>query len=60
MPDEVHPADRSSTWGMVDFATEATDGEETLRKPEAKHFRLRESHLVALVREAILNRRPAC
>lgn len=44
MPDEVHPADRSSTWGLVDFspAPEATDAEDALRKPEAKHFRLRE------------------
>lgn len=44
MPDEAHPADRSSTWGLVDFtaAPEVTDAEDALRKPEAKHFRLRE------------------
>ncbi|ORY91449.1 hypothetical protein BCR35DRAFT_274133 [Leucosporidium creatinivorum] len=40
MPDELQPADRSSNWGVVDFAQEATDVEDTLRKPEAKHFRL--------------------
>lgn len=42
MPDETHPADRSTTWGVVDFQQDGTDVEDTLRKPEAKHFRLRE------------------
>ncbi|KAI5477182.1 1-phosphatidylinositol-3-phosphate 5-kinase [Pseudohyphozyma bogoriensis] len=39
MPDETHPADRSTSWGLLDLH-EGTDAEETLRKPEAKHFRL--------------------
>ncbi|KAL8278325.1 hypothetical protein RQP46_009217 [Phenoliferia psychrophenolica] len=40
MPDDVHPGDRSSTWGVLDLQPDGTDVEETLRKPEAKHFRL--------------------
>ncbi|KAK4700951.1 hypothetical protein P7C70_g5290, partial [Phenoliferia sp. Uapishka_3] len=40
MPDDVHPGDRSSTWGVLDFQPDGTDVEETLRKPEGKHFRL--------------------
>lgn len=43
MPDEVHPADRSTTWGLldIDMQADAIRVEETLKKPEAKHFRLR-------------------
>lgn len=43
MPDDVHPTDRRSTWGLVDLAQmpEGTDAEDALRRPEAKHFRLR-------------------
>lgn len=41
MPDEIHPADRSTTWGLLDIQGDTTGVEETLKKPEAKHFRLR-------------------
>lgn len=42
MPDESHAGDRSTTWGLVDLQGELPPGdvEDTLRKPEAKHFRL--------------------
>lgn len=45
MPDEtfVPGADRSSTWGLLDVQVDGNDVEETLRKPGAKHFRLRSS-----------------
>lgn len=43
MPDEFHhPNDKSTTWGLLDLQ-DGEDVEETLRKPEAKHFRLRGS-----------------
>lgn len=41
MPDEVHPADRSSTWGLLDIQVDGNAFEETLKKPGGKHFRLR-------------------
>lgn len=44
MPDLYHPTEDSntSTWGVVDLEGGSADVDATLRKPSAKHFRLRE------------------